>query len=122
MLSSHVKTLNTGTQPRRTSNRHRKQGKGRMGKFADAATQYALDKRGDGHCVSGRWIADNLDEADLAEFVRLANGHKWELILRLSDNQLRAKSLIRHVHGTCPCLDGSTSKGCCTSCDKQGGA
>lgn len=117
MLPSNAKALETGSPPsRRTSNRHRKQGKGRMGKFADTAAQYDLDTRGDGYCVSGRWIKDSLDEEDLAEFIRLANGHRWELILRLSDNKLRSKSLIRHVHGTCPCFDGLAAKGCCTSC------
>lgn len=120
MIPSRAKAIEPGNPPRRTTNRHRKQGKRRMGKFASAAAQYDLDKRGDGHCVSGRWIADNLDADDLAEFVRLANGHRWELIVRLSDNHLRSKSLIRHVHGTCPCLDEAVAKGCCTSCDKQG--
>jgi hypothetical protein len=119
VLPSNAKAVEAcGPPPRRASNRHRKQGKGRMGNFANAAAQYDLDKRGDGHCVSGRWIADNLDEDDLKEFIRLSNGHRWELILRLSGDKLRSKSLIRHVHGTCPCFDGVAAKGCCTSCNK----
>lgn len=119
MLPSSVKAVGSGRKPaRHTSNRHRKQGKRRMGKFADAATQYDQGTRGDGHCVAGRWIVDNLDNDDLAEFVRLANGHRWELILRLSDNNLKTKSLNRHVHGTCSCFDGLAAKGCCTTCEK----
>jgi hypothetical protein len=58
VLPSNAKAVEAcGPPPRRASNRHRKQGKGRMGNFANAAAQYDLDKRGDGHCVSGRWIA-----------------------------------------------------------------
>lgn len=121
MLPSNAKAIVAGNRPTRTaSNRHRKRGRSRMGKFASAAAQYDINKRGDGYCVSGRWIANNFDEEDLAEFVRLANGHRWELILRLSDNNLKENSLVRHVHGTCPCFDGTETKGCCTSCDKKG--
>lgn len=119
MLSSNAKAQPGSPPTRSASNRHRKQGKGRMGNFASAAAQYDLDKRGDGRCVAGRWIEGNLDEEDLVEFVRLANGHRWEVILRLSDNKLRTKSLIGHVHGACTCFDGVVAKGCCTSCDKQ---
>jgi hypothetical protein len=90
-----------------------------MGKFAKVSAQYGVDKRGDGYCVAGRWISDNLDHDDLAEFIRLSNGHRWVLIIRLSDTQLRSKSLEAHVHGACPCLDGLAAKGCCTSCKKQ---
>lgn len=89
-----------------------------MGKFADTASQYDLEKRGDGYCIAGRWISENLDDDDLVEFTRLACGHRWELIIRLSDNKLRIKSLDRHVHGTCPCFDGLAAKGCCASCDR----
>ncbi len=89
-----------------------------MGKFASAAAQYDLTKRGDGYCVSGRWISENLDEDDMVEFLRLATGHRWELILRLSDNKLHAKSLYSHVHGSCPCFDGVAAKGCC-SCSTE---
>lgn len=89
-----------------------------MGKFADAASQHAnLDQRGDGHCVVGRWATDNLqDEADLIEFVRLANRHKWELIIRLSGHELRQKSLTQHVHGACVCLASDPTRDCCSSC------
>lgn len=118
MLASNASATESRIPLRRTSNRHRKQGKG-MGKFAKAASQHDLDKRGDGLCVAGRWITENLDEEDSAEFIRLASGHKWELIARLSDNKLRSKSVIRHAHGTCPCFEGLAAKGCCTSCDKQ---
>lgn len=89
-----------------------------MGQFAKSAVQHDINKRGDGFCVAGRWIASNLDENDIAEFIRLANGHRWELILRLSDNQLGNHSLNRHVHGTCPCFEDRPAKGCC-SCEKK---
>lgn len=89
-----------------------------MGKFASAAAQYDLDKRGDGNCAAGRWISENMDADDIIEFVRLANGHRWELILRLSEHRLKSNSLQRHAHGTCACFDGVAAKGCCTSCEK----
>lgn len=114
MLSSTANVSSVGNVPQRhPSNRHRKQGKS-MGKFAEAAAQHDPNKRGDGYCVTGRWVAENLDDDDLAEFVRLANHHKWELIIRLSDHVLRAQSLSNHVHGGCACIDGQAAKGCCT--------
>lgn len=119
MLSSNAKAVMPGNPPRRASNRHRKQGRGRMGQFASAAAQYDLDKRGDGRCVAGKWIAENLDEEDLVEFARLSSGHKWRTILRLSEHQLAENSLNKHVHGVCVCFDGVPAKGCCTSCEKS---
>lgn len=112
MIEYTAKADKIDNRPARSAaNRHRK--RKHMGKFATEASQHDLDKRGDGYCVSGRWIAENLDEEDLVEFIRLASGHKWDLIIRLSDNQLRHNSLQRHVHGACPCFDGLASKGCC---------
>lgn len=90
-----------------------------MGKFAQAAAHHDISRRGDGTCVAGKWISDNLDEDDLVEFVRLAEGHKWHLITRLSDNYLKMASLNRHVHGLCTCFPGTTAKGCC-SCNLSG--
>jgi hypothetical protein len=88
-----------------------------MGKFADSAAQVDISRRGDGTCVVGKWVSENLDESDLTQFVRLVSGHKWKLIERLSDNNLRQASLIRHVHGNCPCLPETVAKGCCP-CDQ----
>lgn len=85
-----------------------------MGKFAENASKHDIDRRGDGSCVAGRWIAEHLDEDDLVEFVRLATNHKWELIIRLSEHTLRQKSLERHVHGTCGCLVEVPGMNCCT--------
>jgi hypothetical protein len=90
-----------------------------MGKFAQSAAQHDIDKRGDGTCVAGKWIAENFDDEDLAEFIRLANGHKWTLIGRLSDNNLKEASLIRHAHGTCTCFEGVAARGCC-ACEQPG--
>lgn len=84
-----------------------------MGRFAQAASQRAVDQRGDGKCVAGRWITDNLDEEDVVELTRLAVGHNWAALVRLSDNDLREGSLSRHVHGACSCLDDIAAKGCC---------
>lgn len=90
-----------------------------MGKFAESAAQYDVDKRGEGACVAGKWISENFDDEDLAEFVRLACGHKWRHIIRLSDNNLKEASMSRHVHGTCSCFDDVTARGCC-ECGHQG--
>jgi hypothetical protein len=76
-----------------------------MGKFADSAAQVDISRRGDGTCVVGKWVSENLDESE------------WKLIERLSDNNLRQASLIRHVHGNCPCLPETVAKGCCP-CDQ----
>lgn len=89
-----------------------------MGKFAESASKHDIDRRGDGSCVAGRWIAEHLDEDDLVEFERLANNHKWELIIRLSDHKLRQKSLDRHVHGLCGCLEEKPAMNCC-SCHRE---
>lgn len=88
-----------------------------MGKFAEGAVKFEPTQRGDGHCASGKWIEENFDEEDLVEFARLANGHNWTRIVRLSGRHLSQKTLILHVHGTCVCFDGVPGKGCCTSCD-----
>lgn len=90
-----------------------------MGRFASDASKYDLESRinGDGFCAAGRWIAANMDDDDLAEFVRLANGHRWRLILGLSNHELKADTLQSHVHGSCPCFAGNAAKGCC-ACDK----
>jgi hypothetical protein len=85
-----------------------------MGKFADNAVKHSVDRRGDGFCVAGRWISENLDEDDLAEFQRLACNKKWHLICRLSDHKLKPQSLRNHVYGSCSCYDGNPAKGCCT--------
>lgn len=87
-----------------------------MGKFAEAASQRDVSQRGDGLCIAGRWIAENLDEEDVAELTRLIDGgnHKWTMIIRLTDNALRVGSLTRHVHGTCACIGDVAAKGCCT--------
>lgn len=90
-----------------------------MGKFAKLSERYDVDKRGDGYCVAGKWISENLDNDDLAEFIRLSNGHRWTLIVKLSDTKLRSQSLVAHVHGTCACLDGVPAKGCCTTCENE---
>lgn len=121
MLHSTAKAFVGSALTRRASNRHRKQGRDRMGKFAEAASQHDVDKRGDGYCVAGRWISENLDEEDLVELVRLANGHKWDLIARLTGEALRRASLDRHVHGLCPCFEGTAARGCC-GCHKTAGA
>ena len=119
MLPYSAKTTESTRAPhRRVSDRHRKRGRNRMGTFAEAAAQYGVGKRGDGHCVIGRWINENLDKNDLAEFVRLANGHTWTLILRLSDGAIAQNSLTRHTHGVCQCPDGTAAKGCC-GCEKS---
>lgn len=89
-----------------------------MGKFAESAAQHDLNQRGDGVCVAGKWISENLDEEDLVEFTRLANGHKWHLIVTLSENKLRAASLNKHVHGLCACVRETPGKACCTQCDQ----
>lgn len=116
MLSSNAKATEAGRQPtRNASSRHRKQRRGRMGKFAESAAQYDVDRRGDGKCVAGRWIVENLDDEDLSEFIRLANACKWTRIIRLSDNNLKEASLTRHARGTCTCLDSVPAKGCCSS-------
>lgn len=88
-----------------------------MGKFAEAAAKHSTDRRTDGCCVAGKWIEENLDKDDLEEFIRLVNAHKWDLIVRLSGNELRRASLQRHVHGSCPCFDSVVAKASC-SCDK----
>lgn len=89
-----------------------------MGKFAESAAQHDGATRGDGYCVAGRWIVNNLDEDDLVEFIRLANAHRWKLILRLSDNQLSHHSMVGHVHGLCHCFADRPAKGCC-SCERK---
>lgn len=86
-----------------------------MGRFAEEAVKRPIDRRGDGYCVAGRWITDNLDEDDLQELVRLAQNKKWELICRLSDNKLKTESLKNHAHGRCTCLDEVSAKGCCAN-------
>lgn len=90
-----------------------------MGKFADAAAQVDPNKRGDGYCVAGRWIEENLDDEDLAEFVRLANHHRWGVIARLSDHVLKEESLRKHVHGVCACAGDTPGRDCCTH-DRKG--
>lgn len=92
-----------------------------MGQFAQSAAQHDIEQRGDGVCVAGKWLAENFDEDDLVEFVRLANGHKWELIVRLSENGLRHASVTRHVHGTCTCFKDVAGKACC-ACEQTGRA
>jgi hypothetical protein len=88
-----------------------------MGKFAQDAAQHSTEHRGDGYCVAGRWIAENLDDEDIAELERLAAIPKWELICRISDYNLKPKSLRSHVYGRCSCHDGRPAKGCCTNKD-----
>lgn len=88
-----------------------------MGKFAEEAALHSVDRRGNGECAAGKWITENFDEEDLAEFVRLVNGHKWVDIQRLSDNGLKEQSMIRHVHGVCVCFKNVAGKACC-GCDK----
>lgn len=88
-----------------------------MGQFAQSAAQHDVGRRGDGTCVAGKWISENFDAEDTAEFVRLARSHKWTLIMGLSDNNLKEASMGRHVHGTCTCLDDVPAKGCC-NCDQ----
>jgi hypothetical protein len=92
-----------------------------MGKFAEAAVQYDPDTRGDGFCVAGRWVSENLDEEDLAEFVRLANGHAWRRIMSLSGNELKGKALEQHVHGLCCCrhVEAQVGRACCTCNNKD---
>lgn len=85
-----------------------------MGKFAEAAAQYDVEQRGDGKCVAGRWISENLDEEDLVEFDRLAKGHKWTRIISLSEYVLKIISLDKHVHGTCICIPEVAARGCCS--------
>lgn len=119
MLHSSSKATAPGKPPtRRPSNRHRKEARGHMGKFAKTAAQHDVGHRGDGVCVAGKWIADNFDDEDLAEFVRLVKGHKWDLIERLSDGNLKENSLGRHVHGTCICINDDTPGRSCCGCDK----
>lgn len=89
-----------------------------MGQFAKSAAQHDLTRRVDGTCVAGKWISSNLDDEDMAEFIRLASAHKWRLILSLSANSLRYASLNRHVHGECTCSLEIPGRACCTSCDK----
>lgn len=91
-----------------------------MGKFAQTASRYDAGGRGDGRCVSGKWIAENLDEDDLAEFVRLSQSHKWGLISRISEFHLKESTLKRHVHGECGCFNDVPALGCCTSCQPGG--
>lgn len=88
-----------------------------MGKFAEAAAPHDIERRGDGICAAGKWITANFDEEDLDEFIRLANGHKWTVIERLSENGLKEASMIRHAHGTCVCFENVAGKACC-GCDK----
>jgi hypothetical protein len=90
-----------------------------MGKFAESAAKHSINRRGDGYCVAGRWIAENLDEDDLTELQRLAENRKWGLICRLSDNALKVQSLKNHVYGGCTCHDGNPGKGCCTDQDME---
>jgi hypothetical protein len=90
-----------------------------MGKFAEDAAKHSIDRRGDGFCVAGRWIDENLDEEDLAEFERLARNRKWELICRLSEHNLKPQSLKNHVYGRCTCHDGKPAKGCCIDQDTE---
>lgn len=85
-----------------------------MGKFAQSAAQHDISRRGDGTCVAGKWISENFDEEDLVEFVRLGKAHKWELIIRLSDNNLKQASLYRHAHGICTCFQDIAGRGCCS--------
>lgn len=84
-----------------------------MGQFAHKAVQYDVDRRGDGMCVAGKWISENLDEEDLVEFTRLAQGHNWHRIMRLSDNALKMASLNRHAHGICTCFPETAGRGAC---------
>lgn len=84
-----------------------------MGQFAERAAQYDVGRRGDGACVAGKWISENLDEEDLVEFIRLAKGHRWNRIMRLSENHLKQSSLNRHAHGICTCFPDILAKGCC---------
>jgi hypothetical protein len=116
VIPSIAKASAAGKSPtRRASNRHRKQAK--VGKFAESALKHDISRRGDGVCVAGKWITEKFDEEDLKEFVRLANGHQWTIIERLSDNGLKEGAMTRHVHGTCACIDDVAGKACC-DCDK----
>lgn len=119
MISYSAREIAPGKPPtRRVSNRHRKQ-RSSMGKFALSAAQYDTERRKDIACVAGKWITENFDEDDLAEFVRLANGHRWNYIISLSDNGLKEASMIRHVHGTCICFEDVAGRACC-ACDQTG--
>ncbi len=119
MLPSSAKAIPGAPPMRNASRRHRKGGKRHMGKFAESAAKFGPDQRGDGTCVAGRWITDNLDAEDLVEFARLANDHSWTRIIQLSESNLKEASLNRHAHGNCTCFSDVPGRGCCNHADKS---